>query len=253
MNMFNMNDITQCTYYTVLYKKILSFITIFFIGCRYCVFKMMYVEGLLNTMAFESSDSGLASSDSHPISTDPSVENKEVDSPLHTEDDCEDVFVVASDAVEDVKSHLLALNRMDDEISSDSEASADSFQPDHNSCFDCKVQDDEEQQLVTAQEETVRMLLATKQSKDDCTAVTFEDYQVQYFLIENPTAADDGSVTTDHEKIPAGNESVLPYSAACTPLPAPDDGGKGSVGDSGNFTVTTDTNGDDLSSTKPVS
>ena len=101
--------------------------------------------------------------------------------------------------------------------------------------------------------ERVRMMSATKQSKDDSTAEVFEDYQVQYFLIEKSTAADDGPVTTDHEKIPAANESVLPYSAACTPLPAPDDGGKGSVGDSGIFTVTKDTNGDDLSSKTPVS
>ena len=117
---------------------------------------MMDVKGSLDTTAFESSDSGLASSDSHPILTDLAVENKEVDNPLHTED-CVYVFVVASDAVEEVKTHPLkplALSRMNEEFSSGSEASADSFQPDPNGCFEYKLQDDEEPQLVTAQEET---------------------------------------------------------------------------------------------------
>ena len=94
------------------------------------------------------------------------------------------------------------------------------------------------------------MLSATKQPKDDRTAEVFEDYQVQYFLIENPTAADDGPVTKDHEKIPARNESVLQYSADCIPLPG---GGKGSVDDSGNYSLAKDTNGNNLSSEMPVS
>ena len=154
--MFDMTDIAQCTHYTALYNKILTYLMILFIGCCYCVFKMMYVKGSLNTKACESNDSGFAFSDSHPILTDPVVENKEIDNPLHPEDDCEDVFVGASDAVQEVTQLLkpLAKTQMDEEISSGSEASADSLQPDPNSCFDYKLPDDEEPQLITAQVET---------------------------------------------------------------------------------------------------
>ena len=156
MNLFNMTDITQCTQYTALYDKILTYLMILFVGCRYCLFKMMYDKDSLNTKACESNDSGFAPSDSHPILTDPAVENKEIDNPLHPEDDCEDVFVGASDAVQEVTQLLkpLSLSRMDEEISSGSEASADSLQPDPNSCFNYKLQDDEELQLIPAQEET---------------------------------------------------------------------------------------------------
>ena len=117
---------------------------------------MMDIKGSLNTKASESSDSGFAPSDSHPILTDLAVENKEIDDPLHPEDDCEDVFVGASDAVQEMTQLVkqLSLSRMDEEISSGSEASADSLQPDPNSCFEYKLQDDEEPQLIPAQEET---------------------------------------------------------------------------------------------------